>query len=107
MANEITVTQDNFESEVKKSDVPVLLDFWAEWCMPCKMIAPVLEELSGEYEGKIKIGKVNVDQEQDLASQYNVVSIPTLLLLKNGEVVKQQVGAVPRPQIEEMFKEYV
>lgn len=107
MANEVTVSKDNFDSEVKNSDIPVLLDFWADWCMPCKMIAPVLEELSSEYDGKLKIGKVNVDNEQDLASQYNVVSIPTLLLVKGGEVVKQQVGAVPRQQIEEMIKDYV
>ena len=107
MANEVTVTKDNFDSEVKNSEIPVLLDFWADWCMPCKMVAPVLEELSSEYDGKLKIGKVDVDKEQDLASQYNVVSIPTLLLVKGGEVVKQQVGAVPRQQIEEMIKDYV
>ena len=107
MSKEVTVTKDNFESEVKNSDVPVLLDFWADWCMPCKMVAPVLEELSNEYDGKLKIGKVDVDQNQELASQYNVVSIPTLLLVKGGEVVKQQVGAVPRAQIEELIKDYV
>ncbi len=107
MANEVTVTKDNFDTEVKNSEIPVLLDFWADWCMPCKMVAPVLEELSSEYDGKLKIGKVDVDKEQDLASQYNVVSIPTLLLVKGGEVVKQQVGAVPRQQIEEMIKDYV
>ncbi len=101
---EVTVTKDNFEDEVANSDVPVLLDFWADWCMPCKMVAPVLEELAGEYEGKIKIGKVDVDSQQELASKYNIVSIPTLLLMKDGEVVKQQVGAVPKPQIEEMLK---
>ena len=107
MSKEVTITKDNFESEVKSSDVPVLLDFWADWCMPCKMVAPVLEELSTEYDGKLKIGKVDVDQNQELASQYNVVSIPTLLLMKDGEVVKQQVGAVPRAQIEELIKDYV
>ncbi len=107
MSKEVTITKDNFESEVKNADVPVLLDFWADWCMPCKMVAPVLEELSNEYDGKLKIGKVDVDQNQELASQYNVVSIPTLLLMKDGEVVKQQVGAVPRAQIEELIKDYV
>ncbi|MFP4644926.1 MAG: thioredoxin [Spirochaetales bacterium] len=107
MSKEVTITKDNFESEVKNSGVPVLLDFWADWCMPCKMVAPVLEELSSEYDGKLKIGKVDVDQNQELASQYNVVSIPTLLLMKDGEVVKQQVGAVPRAQIEELIKDYV
>ena len=107
MSKEVTINKDNFENEVKSSDVPVLLDFWADWCMPCKMVAPVLEELSSEYDGKLKIGKVDVDQNQELASQYNVVSIPTLLLMKDGEVVKQQVGAVPRAQIEELIKDYV
>jgi thioredoxin 1 len=101
---EVTITKDNFESEVTNSDVPVLLDFWADWCMPCKMVAPVLEELDGEYNGKIKIGKVDVDSQAELASKYNIVSIPTLLLMKNGDVVKQQVGAVPKPQIEDMIK---
>jgi len=101
---EVAVTKDNFEDEVTNSDVPVLLDFWADWCMPCKMVAPVLEELAGEYEGKIKIGKVDVDSQQELASKYNIVSIPTLLLMKDGDVVKQQVGAVPKPQIEDMIK---
>ncbi|MFP4509246.1 MAG: thioredoxin [Spirochaetaceae bacterium] len=101
---EVTITKDNFESEVTNSDVPVLLDFWADWCMPCKMVAPVLEELDGQYNGKIKIGKVDVDTQAELASKYNIVSIPTLLLMKNGDVVKQQVGAVPKPQIEDMIK---
>ena len=101
---EVTITKDNFEEEVTNADVPVLLDFWADWCMPCKMVAPVLEELAGEYEGKLKIGKVDVDSQQELASKYNIVSIPTLLLMKDGDVVKQQVGAVPKPQIEDMIK---
>lgn len=107
MANEVVITKDNFESEVTNSDVPVLLDFWADWCMPCKMVAPVLEELAKEYDGKLKIGKVDVDQNQELAARYNIVSIPTLLLVKGGEVVKQQIGAVPRGQIEQMLKEVV
>ena len=100
---EVTITASNFAEEVEKSSVPVLLDFWAEWCMPCKMIAPVLEEIAGEYEGKLKIGKVNVDQEGDLAGRFNIVSIPTLLVVKNGEVVKEHVGAAPRPTIEALF----
>ncbi len=102
---EVTITASNFAEEVEKSSVPVLLDFWAEWCMPCKMIAPVLEEIAGEYEGKLKIGKVNVDQEGDLAGRFNIVSIPTLLLVKNGEVVKEHVGAAPRPTIEALFSD--
>ena len=89
----VTLTQDNFESEALKSTAPVLVDFWAEWCGPCKMIAPVLDELATEYQGKVKIGKVNVDEQQSLAAQYKVSAIPTLLLIKNGEVVEQTRGA--------------
>jgi thioredoxin 1 len=105
MGQEITITSDNFEQEVEQSDVPVLLDFWADWCMPCKMIAPALEELAGQYEGKIKIGKVNVDEQTDLASKFQVISIPTLLLLKSGEVVKQHVGAAPKDALEKLITE--
>jgi thioredoxin 1 len=89
----VTLTQDNFENEALKSSTPVLVDFWAEWCGPCKMIAPVLDELAGEYEGKIKIGKVNVDEHQGLAAQFRVTAIPTLLMIKNGQVAEQMVGA--------------
>jgi thioredoxin 1 len=89
----VTLTQDNFESEALKSSTPVLVDFWAEWCGPCKMIAPVLDELAGEYQDKIKIGKVNVDDHQGLAAQFRISSIPTLLVIKNGQVAEQMVGA--------------
>ena len=89
----VTLTQDNFESEALKSATPVLVDFWAEWCGPCKMIAPVLDELADEYQGKVKIGKVNVDEHQDLAARFRVSAIPTLLLIKNGQVAEQMVGA--------------
>ncbi|MCF6334839.1 MAG: thioredoxin [Spirochaetales bacterium] len=107
MGIEVNVTKDNFEAEVIKSDIPVIIDFWAEWCVPCKMIGPVLAEISDEYKGKLKVAKVNVDEAGELASEYSIVSIPTLLLFNKGEVVKQQVGAVSRQVIEEMFKDLV
>ena len=89
----------DFKSEVVESDTPVLVDFWAEWCGPCKVIAPVVEELADDYEGKIKFGKVNVDDHNMIASEYGVRSIPTLLVFKNGSVVNQIVGAVPKEKI--------
>jgi len=107
MAHEVEITNDNFDTEVLKSDIPVLVDFWAEWCGPCKMIDPIVEELAESYEGKLKVGTVNVDDEGDIAARYGIVSIPTLLVFKGGEIVNKQVGAVPRPAIENLFKEYV
>ncbi|HXC37153.1 MAG TPA: thioredoxin [Candidatus Acidoferrales bacterium] len=89
----VTLTQENFETEVLKSPKPVLVDFWAEWCGPCKMIGPLLDELAAEYDGKVKIGKINTDEQQQLASQYGISSIPTLLFFKNGQVVNQMIGA--------------
>ena len=89
----VTLTQDNFETEALKSTTPMLVDFWAEWCGPCKMIAPVLDELAEEYQGKVKIGKVNVDEHQGLAAQYQVTAIPTLVIIKNGQVIEQTRGA--------------
>lgn len=91
-ANIVVLNTGNFSTEVLKSATPVLVDFWAEWCGPCKMIAPVLDELAGEYDGRVKIGKVNIDEDQGLASQYGVRAIPTLLIFKNGEVAEQIVG---------------
>jgi thioredoxin 1 len=105
MADELTITKANFQADVMKSALPVVVDFWAEWCGPCRMVAPVLKELAREYKDKIVIGKVNVDQEPDLAMTYNIQSIPTLLFIKNGQVVKQQVGAVPRPVLEKIIKD--
>jgi thioredoxin 1 len=92
VANIVILTDGNFAEEVLKSPVPVLVDFWAEWCGPCKMVAPMLDELATEYDGKVKIAKVNIDEFQGLAAQYNVRAIPTLLIFKNGEVADQIVG---------------
>lgn len=95
----ITLTDDNFENEVIKSDKPVLIDFWAVWCGPCKIIAPVVEELASEYEGKIKVGKLDVDENQRSSIKYGVRSIPTLLIFKDGKVKDTIIGAVPKSQI--------
>jgi len=90
------VANSEFDERVLQADQPVLVDFWAEWCMPCKMIDPILEEIASEYEGSLHVGRVNVDVEDALAAEYNIVSIPALLLFKNGEVVGEHVGAVPK-----------
>jgi len=95
----ITFTDDNFEQEVIKSDKPVLIDFWAVWCGPCKIIAPFVEELATEYEGKAKIGKLDVDVNQQASIKYGVRSIPTLLIFKDGKVKDTIIGAVPKAQI--------
>jgi thioredoxin 1 len=107
MANEVELTKGNFEAEVLKSDVPVLVDFWAKWCMPCKMIAPALAEMSTDLAGRLKIGKVNVDEEADLAVEYGIESIPALFLFNKGQIVERQVGLASRPVLENLVKPYI
>lgn len=99
MANNLAVTASDFQDKVLNSDVPVLIDFWAEWCGPCKAIGPSIEQLAAEYEGRAKVYKIDVDNDGELASKYGVMSIPALLVFKDGKVVDQMVGAAPKPQI--------
>lgn len=101
---EIELYKDTFEQEVLQSDIPVLVDFWATWCGPCKMIAPIVKEIADEYDGKILVGKVNVDEEPDLTMQYNVSSIPTLMVFKNGQLVNKAVGYREKDEILKMLK---
>jgi len=103
----IKVTDDTFKSEVLDSDIPVFVDFWATWCGPCRMVAPILEELSEEYEGKIKIVKLDTDENRQTAMNYGIVSIPTLNVYKGGEVVKQIVGARPKAALLKELSDYI
>ncbi len=103
----IEVTDSNFQAEVLKSDKPVLVDFWAEWCGPCKMVAPVVEELAKEYDGKLKVGKMDVDSNQATSMQFGIRSIPTLLIFKGGVVVDQIVGAVPKSKLAEKLVKHL
>ena len=104
MSNEIiTLSDASFETDVLNSDTPVLVDFWAEWCGPCKMIAPILEQVANEYGDKVKIGKLNIDQNSEKTAKFGVRGIPTLLLFKNGEVVATKVGALSKLQLQEFL----
>ena len=107
MSTEVTLTAENFPTEVLQSTEPVLVDFWAEWCMPCRMIAPAVAQVAETYKGKLKVGKVNVDDEGEIASQYGIISIPTLMVFKDGNVVKQKVGALPKHEIENLVKDLI
>ncbi len=100
---EVIITKQNFESEVLQSPIPVLVDFWATWCGPCRMLAPEVEALAQELDGKVKIGKLNVDEQESLAVKYRVLSIPTLILFQNGEIVHQTVGYMEKDKIKQAF----
>ena len=102
---EVVLTVENFENEVLKSDKPVLVDFWATWCGPCRMIAPIIEEIAHDYEGKLKVCKINVDEQEELAVKFGISSIPTLLLFKNGEVVKNTLGYMPKDAVVKFIEE--
>lgn len=102
---DLTFTDQNFEAEVLKSTTPVLVDFWAVWCTPCKIVSPIVEELAKEYEGKVKVGKLNVDENQESSSKYSVMSIPTIMLFKDGQPVKAVIGAQPKENFKKAIDE--
>ncbi len=105
MSAEVVVDASNFDREVINSTIPVIVDFWAEWCVPCKMIGPILEEVADDYAGRLKVAKVNVDEAGEIAARFNIISIPTLMVFKDGDVAAQQVGAVSRDVIEGLFRD--
>ena len=104
---EIKVNDGNFEDQVLKSELPVLVDFWAEWCAPCSMIAPVVEEIARKYDGKLRVCKLNVDEGPNTASRYGIMAIPSLLIFKSGEVVDKIVGVVPKKTLEEKIRPHI
>ncbi|QSZ26577.1 thioredoxin [Aceticella autotrophica] len=96
----IEITNQNFEKEVLNSNIPVVVDFWAEWCGPCRMVSPIIDELAHDYEGKVKVGKINVDKENELAMKFKVMSIPTIIIFRDGKIVEKIVGAKPKAEFE-------
>jgi len=107
MADALVATDENWESEVLKSNIPVMVDFWAPWCGPCRMIGPIVEELGKEYTGKVKVMKLNVDDNKKMPAKYGVRGIPTVILFKNGSVLEQVVGAVPKSQLDALVKKAI
>jgi thioredoxin 1 len=105
--SEVVINEQNFDQEVLKADLPVLVDFWAEWCGPCKVLGPIVAEIATEYQGKLKVGKVDVDNNNNLAMRYNVMSIPTLKFFKSGQLVGEIVGAAPKSTLEAEIKKYL
>ncbi len=107
MGNAVAVTEANFDAEVLQAKEPVLVDFWAEWCAPCRAIAPTVEEIAGEYKGRLKVVKVDTDQAQEVSMRYGVMSIPTLMVFKGGNVVGRVLGAVPKPRLLAMIEPHL
>lgn len=103
----VDVTADNFDKEVNSSDIPVLVDFWATWCAPCRMVAPHIEEIAKEYQGKIKVCKVNVDEAPEIASRYQIMSIPTLMIFSQGKILEKKVGSLSKSEIEKLITPYI
>lgn len=109
MASEkvINLTKDNFENEVLKSESPVLVDFWAQWCGPCRAVGPIMDDLAEEYQGKVKVGKINVDEQGELAAKYRVMSIPTVMLFKDGQIAEKLVGARPKEEFTSIIEKSI